>query len=71
MVHPNLPTGTGLHGEAEVRKADGKSGILPEMVRGCGGELMDYILDMFHTVWMEQSATGVERCPTCPYPQER
>ena len=34
-------------------KAGGKSGILLEMVRGCG-ELMDYILDMFHTVWMEQ-----------------
>ena len=35
-------------------KAGGKSGNLPEMVRGCGGELMDYILDMSHTVWMEQ-----------------
>ena len=41
-------------GKLKGRKAGGKSGIFPEMVRGCGGELMDYILDMFHTVWMEQ-----------------
>ena len=41
-------------GKLKLGKAGGKSGILPEMVRGCGGELMDYILDMFHTVWMEQ-----------------
>ena len=41
-------------GKLKLGKDDGKSGILPEMVRGCGGELMDYILDMFHNVWMEQ-----------------
>ena len=38
----------------KVGKAGGKSGILPEMVRGCAGQLMDFILDMFHTVWSEQ-----------------
>jgi len=32
-------------------RAGGKNGILPEMVKGCGGEMMDYILDLFHTVW--------------------
>ena len=41
-------------GKLKLGEDGGKSGILPEMVRGCGGELMDYILDMFHTVWMEQ-----------------
>ena len=42
-------------GKLKGGKAGGKSGILPEMVRGCGGEIVDYIMDMFHTVWMEQT----------------
>ena len=29
-------------------------GILPEMVRSCRGTMIDYTLDMFRTVWMEQ-----------------
>ena len=40
-------------GKLKGRKAGGKSGILSEMVRGCIGEIMDYILDMFPTVWKE------------------
>ena len=41
-------------GKLKEGKAGGKNGILPEMVRGCGETIMDYTLDMFHTVWMEQ-----------------
>ena len=33
--------------------AGGQNGILPEMVKYCGG-LIDYILDLFSTVWREQ-----------------
>ncbi len=29
----------------KVNKAGGKNGILPEMVKSCVGELMDYIVD--------------------------
>ena len=41
-------------GKLKEGKAGGKNGILPEMVRGCGEAMMDYTLDMFRTVWMEQ-----------------
>ena len=41
-------------GKLKEGKAGGKNGILPEMVRGCGETMMDYTLDMFRTVWMEQ-----------------
>ena len=41
-------------GKLKERKAGIRNGILPEMVRGCGGTMMDYNLDMFRTVWMEQ-----------------
>ena len=35
-------------------KAGGKNGILPEMVKTCGAEMMDHILDLFSTEWREQ-----------------
>ncbi len=38
----------------KVNKAGGKNGILPEMVKSCVGELMDYIVDHFRTVWREE-----------------
>ena len=38
-------------GKLKGGKAVGKSGILPGMVKGCGGKIMDYILDLFHTIW--------------------
>ena len=41
-------------GKRKERKAGVKNGILLEMVRGCGGTMIDYTLDMFRTVWMEQ-----------------
>ena len=41
-------------GKLKEGKAGGKNGILPEMVRGCGEMMMDYTLDMFRTVWMEE-----------------
>ena len=34
-------------GKLKRKKAAGKNGILPEMVKGCGGWMMDYILDLF------------------------
>ena len=34
-------------------KAGGKTGILPEMVKSCGGLLLEYMMDLFQTVWME------------------
>ena len=41
-------------GKLKGKKAAGKNGILPEMVKGCGGWMMDYILDLFSTVWKEE-----------------
>ena len=35
-------------------KAGGKNGILPELVKSSGGDIMDYILDLFNTVWNDQ-----------------
>ena len=34
-------------------KAGGKTGILPEMVKSCGGLLLEYLMDLFQTVWKE------------------
>ena len=41
-------------GKLKEKKAAGKNGILPEMVKGCGGWMMEYILDLFSTVWKEE-----------------
>ena len=41
-------------GRLKCGRAGGKSGILPEMVKGCGGEMMDHIIDLFATVWREE-----------------
>ena len=40
-------------GKVKINKAPGKNGILPEMVRGCGGEMLTHIMDLFCTVWRE------------------
>ena len=37
-------------------KAGGKTGILPEMVKSCGGLLLEYLMDLFQTVRMEGRA---------------
>ena len=34
-------------------KAEGSNGILPEMVNACGANILDYIQDLFGTVWSE------------------
>ena len=41
-------------GRLKCGREGGKSGILPEMVKGCGGEMMDHIIDLFATVWREE-----------------
>ena len=40
-------------GKLNINKAPGKNGILPEMVMGCGGEMLTHIMDLFSTVWRE------------------
>ena len=34
-------------------KSGGQSGILPEMLKCCSGELMDYRMDLIQSVWKE------------------
>ena len=34
-------------------KAGGSNGILPEMVKVCGANILEYIQDLFDTVWHE------------------
>ena len=41
-------------GKLKGNKAGGKTGILPEMVKCCGAVMMEYILDLFETVWKEE-----------------
>ena len=36
-------------------KAGGKNGILLEMVKNLGSNQLDYVLDLFHSVWKEES----------------
>ena len=45
-------------GRLKSGKAGGKSGILPEMVKGCGRGVMDCILDLFTTAWKEEKVPG-------------
>ena len=42
-------------GKLKGGKVGGINGILPEMVKSCGGEIMDYIVELFHTIWREQT----------------
>ena len=37
-------------GKLKAGKAGGKRGILPELIKGCAGQLVDYILDTFKVV---------------------
>ena len=34
-------------------KASGKNGVLPEMIKCCGTELLDYLVELFKKVWQE------------------
>ena len=36
-------------------KSGGKNGILPEMLKCCGEDLMEYLLKLFNRVWQEQN----------------
>ena len=35
-------------------KAGGKNGILPELVKCCGANLLEYFLELFHQVWRDE-----------------
>ena len=35
-------------------KAGGVNGLLPDVLKRCGGPLLDYILKLFYTVWEEK-----------------
>ena len=41
-------------GKFKGNKAGGKTGMLPEMLKCCGDVMMEYILDLFETVWKER-----------------
>ena len=41
-------------GKLKGNKAGGKTDILPEMLKCCGAVMMEYILDLFETVWKEE-----------------
>ena len=53
-------------GKLKEGKAEGKNGILPEMVRGCGETMMDYTLDMFRTYeWSRECPRSGEMLCMC------
>ena len=63
-------------GSLKRHKAVGKSGIVPEIVKSCGPSAMDNILDLFHTIWREESVPSewrnammvpIPKKVTCPY----
>ncbi len=58
MVPPTEEEVIAALGRLQINKAAGKNGILPEMVKGCGGEMLEHFIDLFSTVWKE------ERVPT-------
>ena len=37
-----------------VGKAGGDNGLLPDLIKHCGGPWMDFIETLFTTVWREQ-----------------
>ena len=41
-------------GKLKGNKAGGKTGIMPEMLKYCRAAMMEYILDLFRTVWSEE-----------------
>ena len=41
-------------GRLSVSKAGGNNGLLPDLIKCCGGLLMDFIETLFATVWREQ-----------------
>ena len=41
-------------GKLKRNKAGEKTGILLEMLKCCGALMMEYILDLFETVWKEE-----------------
>ncbi len=55
MVPPTEEEIIAALGRMQINKATGKNGILPEMVNGCGGEMLEHFIDLFSTVWKEES----------------
>ena len=49
-------------GKLKGGKAGGRNGILPEMVKSCGGETMDYIVELFDTMERTDNTGRMERC---------
>ena len=39
----------------KVRKAAGSNGLLPDIVKCCGGPLLHFMVSLFGTVWGESS----------------
>ena len=44
----------GALGRLAVGRAGGLNGLLPDVLKCCGGPLLDYILTLFQTVWKER-----------------
>ena len=41
-------------GRLTLGKTGGVNGFLPDVLKCCGGSLLDYILKLFHMVWKEK-----------------
>ena len=55
-------------GKLTLGRAGGMNGLLPDVLKCCGGPLLDYILTLFQT---EVCALRVARCSASPCAQER
>lgn len=58
-------------GMLKVKKAGGKNGLLQEMVKSCGAALIEYIKDLFGTVWKEKVPAAWKRCHIGNHSKER
>ena len=38
-------------------KAGGKNGVFPEMLKCCGANLLDYLIELFNQVWKDGCVT--------------
>ena len=41
-------------GKLTLGRAGGMNGLLPDVLKCCGGPMLDYILTLFQTVWEER-----------------
>ena len=48
-------------------KARGKNGILPELVKCCGANLLEYFLEYFHQVWRDECVPQEWKDALSPY----